>query len=101
MPLRRRRLLAWLGASASGWPMSWAHGQGGAAEAEQPIIDTLAVGGAALELQFAPGFDATLRSEARGWAERSALAVAGYFGRFPVPRAQLLLVPADSSRVGS
>ena len=70
-------------------------------DAEQPIIDTLAVGGAALELQFAPGFDAALRSEARAWVERSALAVAGYFGRFPVPRAELLMVPVDGGVVGS
>ena len=70
-----------------------------AQDAEQPLIDTLAVAGARLELQFAPGFDAALRDEARAWVSRSALAVAGYFGRFPVPRAELLLVPVGTAGV--
>jgi hypothetical protein len=98
----RRVLLGWLAAVGAGSILAArAHAQAGGADTEQPIVETLAVGGAALELQFAPGFDAELRGEARAWVERSAQAVAGYFGRFPVPRAELLLVPVDPSGIGS
>ena len=96
-PLSRRTVLA-AGALAF---VRWAGAQNAAAEADQPIIDILEISGAALELQFAPGFDAALRSEARAWVQRSARAVADYFGRFPVPRAELLLVPVDGDGVGS
>jgi hypothetical protein len=62
-------------------------------DGEAPIVERLDVGGAAIELQFAPGFDEASRAEARAWVRRSALAVAAYFGRFPVAQAELLLVP--------
>lgn len=63
------------------------------ADAEQPVIEPLRIGSAALELQFAPGFDDRLRAEARAWARRSGDAVAAYFGDFPVREAELLLTP--------
>lgn len=73
---------------------------GAAADADDsPSLETLDVAGARLDLQFAPGFDDALRLEARAWVQRSALAVAGYFGRFPVPRAELLIVPVDGAGV--
>jgi hypothetical protein len=76
-----------------------AHAQ--SVEPEQPQLHKLELGGAELELQFAPGFDAALRDEARAWAQRSGLAVAAYFGRFPVPRVELLIVPVEGAGVGS
>jgi hypothetical protein len=93
----RRALLA---AGAAGLSR-WALAQPTSADPDQPIIETLEVAGAALELQFAPGFGAALRGEARAWVQRSALAVGDYFGRFPVPRAELLLVPLAGAGVGS
>lgn len=65
----------------------------------QPVMQTLTVGGGQLDLQFAPGFDARLRTEAIAWTRRSADAVVGYFGRFPVARVQLLMAPTEGSGV--
>lgn len=62
-------------------------------------IERLGPEGRALELQFAPGFDARFRSDARTWVQRSAAAVAGYFGRFPLAPAELLLVPDEGRGV--
>ena len=67
--------------------------------AAQPVLESLAVGRTRLELQFAPGFDAELQAEARAWVQRSAEAVAHYFGVFPVPQAELLLMPVDGAGV--
>lgn len=69
---------------------------------EQPIVGLLHAGGAEIELQFAPGFaDAALRSQLTAWVERAALAVAGWFGRFPVPQVEVLLLPVDGDGVVS
>ena len=57
------------------------------------------MGRAALELQFAPSFDARFRIDARAWVQRSAAAVVAYLGRFPVTRAELLMVPEDGGGV--
>ena len=65
----------------------------------QPVIETLTLGASRLELQFAPGFDARLRAQATAWVQRSADAVVGYFGRFPVPQVELLMVPAEGAGV--
>jgi hypothetical protein len=67
--------------------------------AAQPLVEFLPVGRARLEVQFAPGFDADVRAEARAWVQRSAQAVASYFGTFPVPQAEVLLVPVDGAGV--
>lgn len=69
------------------------------ADADQPVIETVTVGGASIEVQFAPGFDAQMRIEALAWVQRSAAAVSAYFGRFPVPQVDLLLLPADGGGV--
>jgi len=68
-------------------------------ELDAPVIEVLPLGTARLELQFAPGFDAPVRAEARAWVERSAAAVIAYLGRFPVPRADLLMLPFDGAGV--
>ena len=65
----------------------------------QPVLETLSFSASRLELQFAPGFDARLRAEARAWVQRSADAVVAYFGRFPVPRVELLMLPTDGAGV--
>lgn len=65
----------------------------------QPEVETLRILRSRIELQFAPGFAPPLRAAARTWAIRSADAVARYFGRFPVPKVELLLVPEEGSGV--
>ncbi len=68
--------------------------------ADQPTIDTLAVGGGQIELQFAPGFEAPVRLRARQWVEQSAQAVVAYLGRFPVAQVELLMLPTEGGGVG-
>lgn len=70
-----------------------------AIEESDPVIETLQLAGAQLEVQFAPGFDQRLQQQALAWVRRSALAVAAYFGRFPVTEVVLLLVPVDGAGV--
>jgi hypothetical protein len=69
-----------------------------ASEAQQ-TIETLTLGDSWLELKFAAGFDGRLRAEATAWMQSSAAAVVGYFGRFPVRRVEVLLVPAEGAGV--
>lgn len=91
----RRRMLHWLMGSAliAVRPMALAQ------DSDEPVIEKLELAGARLELQFAPGFDAAFRDEAKAWVQRSALAVADYFGRFPVPNAEVLMLPVDGGGV--
>jgi hypothetical protein len=98
----RRGLLA--GAAAASLPAlpRWARAQAGAApepESVQPVIEVLHIGRSQLELQFAPGFDARLRDDARDWARRSGNAVAAYFAGFPVPQAEVLMQSVDGAGV--
>lgn len=67
----------------------------------QPVIESLVVGAARFELQFAPGFGAAGRRNARAWISRSAHVVAAYFGGFPVSAATILIIPVDGDRVKS
>jgi len=72
-----------------------------AVEESQPRFESLAVGATRFELQFAPGLDAERRQEVRDWVDRSARAVAGYFAKFPVSAATILVVPVDGNSVNS
>ena len=67
----------------------------------QPEPETLHILRARIALQFAPGFGHAAQQAARTWAITSADAVARYFGRFPVPKVELLLVPEAGSGVRS
>ena len=64
-----------------------------------PDVHLLEVPGATLELQFAPGLSSTTRALAQAWVRRSAAAVAGYFGRFPVQQVDVLIVPEAGAGV--
>ncbi|MCW5661685.1 MAG: hypothetical protein KIT60_28620 [Burkholderiaceae bacterium] len=66
----------------------------------QPVIERLAVPGGQIELQFTPDFSAAQRKRAGAWVQRSADAIALYFGRFPVPEVELLLQGGDGAGVG-
>jgi len=98
MPPCTRR--AWLGAAWACAAAPWAAAAADAPD-EQPVTEALAVPGAAIELQFTPDFSAVQRDNARQWVQRSADAVAHYFGRFPVPAVELLLQGTDGAGVGS
>jgi hypothetical protein len=87
---------AWLAAAASSLAAPLA-----AADDEQPVIVNQPVTGAQIELQFTPGFDDAQRERARQWVVRSAAAVSGYFGRFPVPQLELLLKGSAGDGIAS
>ena len=54
---------------------------------------TLKIGGAELQIDFAAGALDLQPSQILPWIERSARAVTVYYGRFPVPRDRILIVP--------
>ena len=83
--LNRRSLLG-----AALWPL--------AAAAAAPLTE-FQVAGSRLELQFDDSFGDALRHDAQTWAETSARAVAGYFGRFPLPAVELVLQAVDGAGV--
>lgn len=53
------------------------------------------IGKARLDVAFAPGKLALPHQEILEWIAKSARAVALYYGRFPVDRARILIVPVD------
>ena len=59
----------------------------------------LAVGGATLNVAFAPGELALPRSAILSWLETSAKAVSVYFGKFPVASTRVLVVPVPGGGV--
>jgi hypothetical protein len=56
------------------------------------------VGGASIQIDFAPGPLDLTTSNVIQWIETAALAVSEYYGRFPVPRARVLIVPIADER---
>jgi len=66
---------------------------------EKPAFSRqLAVGGAMLQVDFAPGALDLQPAQIMPWIERAAQAVTTYFGRFPVARARILIVPSADDR---
>lgn len=88
-----------LGVVALGSPLVARAADARAGSSAEPTIEMLAVLRSRIELQFAPGFSDALKLAARTWVHTSAEAVARYFGRFPVPQVELLLVPEAGSGV--
>ena len=60
---------------------------------------TIAIGGATLDVGFAPGAFALPRSALMAWLEASAKAASVYFGKFPVASASILIVPVPGGGV--
>lgn len=60
----------------------------------------LDVGGARVELALAPGKLMVSDDEVAAWTTTSAAALAAYLGRFPLPRALVLVVPGTGPWVG-
>src|SRR5579871_2831074 len=63
-------------------------------EPESPP-DRLQVGGADLEVRFGGARLDLPRKDLLDWVNGSATAVARYFGRFPVPKARLLILSRE------
>lgn len=59
----------------------------------------LKVANSRLDVAFAPGRLALSRSELLAWLNRAARAIAIYYGRFPVKRARILIVPVGGKGV--
>jgi hypothetical protein len=59
---------------------------------------TLKIGGAALQVDFAAGALDLPPAQILPWIQRAAQAVTVYYGRFPIPRARILIVPAADGR---
>jgi hypothetical protein len=62
----------------------------------QPIASTqtLTIGGAALQVDFAAGALDLPPAKILPWIQRAAQAATVYYGRFPVPRVRILILPA-------
>jgi hypothetical protein len=89
-------LLLCLGKSASGavaiggMPQAWTR--------EVVSSQVLQVGGATLKLDFAAGALDLPHEQVVHWVETAARAVSTYYGRFPVAKARILVVPVAGRR---
>jgi predicted metalloprotease with PDZ domain len=63
-------------------------------------LSRVSAGGATLEVAMAPGERGIPDGEVADWVHRSAVAVAGFYGRFPVPRAVVIVLPGGKRPVG-
>jgi hypothetical protein len=57
----------------------------------------LTIGGATLQIDIAPGKFDLGEDAVVAHVETAARAVAAYFGKFPVPRARILIIPAEGA----
>ena len=64
-------------------------------------VREVAAPGGTIEVAIAPGTLAVTDDQLIRWTNDSARAVSGYFGRFPMPHAAVLLVPGRGPWVGS
>jgi hypothetical protein len=61
---------------------------------------SLESGGGRVDVAIAPGERRLSDPALRGWVEQAAAAVSAYYGRLPVPRVLVLLVPGGGRAVG-
>ena len=59
---------------------------------------TFTIAGSTLQVDFAPGSLDLSTPQIMQWVENAATAVATYYGRFPVPRDRVLIMPAEDRR---
>jgi hypothetical protein len=57
------------------------------------VLSSETVGGAVVETAIAPGALALRPAQVRAWVRRSAALVAAYYGRFPVSRVAVMVLP--------
>ena len=60
--------------------------------------EAIHIGGSTIEVSFGPGPLEAPEPEIRAWITNAASAVAGYFGRFPVAHARLLIRPVTGRK---
>jgi len=108
MVSRRRKLLALLGASVLGAaflvvrsssqnrPPDSEHHHGPPWLSPVASTQSFRIDDATVQVDFAPGSFDLSTADIMQWVENAATAVATYYGRFPVPRDRVLIIPVDS-----
>jgi len=102
----RRKIFAFLCAASIGAALLIAHSlaQYGPPNGEyrgppwrSPVASTqtFQIGGATIQVDFAPGTLDLPTPQIMQWVENAATSVATYYGRFPVPRDRILIQPAE------
>ena len=61
--------------------------------AQAPYRSTIRIGGSTIQIEFAPGPLDLPATKLIAWVSNAARAVTDYYGRFPIPEAQILVVP--------
>ena len=84
-------------------PVSSANGQSRRhhrAPWNSPVASSQSIhaGGATIQIDFAPGPLDLAHDQVVQWVQTAARAVSEYYGRFPVPRARVLVVPVPDRR---
>ena len=68
----------------------------GSADGTTGITQVLSIGGATIEVEIASGSLDVRPSQLLSWVERAAYAVTIYYGRFPVQRARVRIIPESA-----
>src|SRR5437879_1493138 len=63
------------------------------------MTSTLIIAGSKIDVTIESGKTKLPQTELLHWVQSAAEAVASYYGRYPVPRVQLRIIPADGSGV--
>ena len=63
------------------------------------MTSTLVIGGSKIDVTIESGETKLSQTELLHWVQSAAEAVATYYGRYPVPRVQLRIIPVDGSGV--
>jgi hypothetical protein len=92
----------WLGSGDCYWIQLSGWGPGSQLRATQPMNGpaslapaTMEIGGGTIHVAFAPGHFSLPQAVFIGWVSAAARAVTTYYGRFPVPKAKVLIVPVE------
>src|SRR6266852_3769579 len=67
--------------------------------ADDDVTSTLIIGGSKIDVTIEAGKLNLSQAELLHWVQSAAEAIATYYGRYPVPRAQLQIIPADGRGV--
>ncbi len=67
--------------------------------ADDDVTSALVIGGSKIDVAIEAGKLKLSQAELLHWVQSAAEAVATYYGRYPVPRAQLQIIPADGRGV--
>jgi hypothetical protein len=67
--------------------------------ADESVTSTLVIGGSKIDVTIEAGKLKLSQDDLMHWVRSAAEAVATYYGRYPVPRAQIHIIPVDGSGV--